>query len=161
MALFDFASSFITNTFIFQNFIPFIILFALLWGLMSAISSEWFKFGKKVNLVISLGIALTAAYTNPWILAYIAALGSYAAVVMFGLLFVFGVVRWGLGRGRDIYYDTASRGKREEHLIKELENWQRKFEGAPEGSKQREEIAKKMKQIESELDVLKRENSLS
>ena len=155
MALLD-VTTFLTSSFVFQNFIPFIILFAIFWGLLEAIG----KFKSKTNLVISLGFALIAGYSNPWVLSYIATLGSYAALVLFGLLFIFGIVRWGLGRGRDIYYDTASIGKREERLRKKLDKLNRDFQGAPEDSKQREEIAKKMRQIEGELDVLKRERSV-
>ena len=153
MALFDFTSTLFTNTFIFQNFIPFIILFAIFWGLLEAIH----RLSSRVNLVISLGFALIAAFTNPWILVYIATLGSYTALVLFGLLFVFGVIRWGLGRGRDIYYDTASKGQRLERLYKEKEKWTRKFEEAPEGSSKRQEIDKKIRDIDNQISVLQRE----
>jgi len=150
MALTDFLPE-LTNSFIFQNFIPFIILFAIFWGLLEAIG----RFKAKTNLVISLGFALIAGFTNPWILSYIATLGSYAALILFGMLFLFGVIRWGLGRGRDIYYDTASKEKRLEKLIREHEKWQNKLEAAGTDS-EKAEIIKRLKDIEIKMEVIKR-----
>lgn len=123
MALLD-ISTLLTNSFVFQVFIPFIIIFAVFWGLLEMID----RFGSKVNLTISLGFALIAAYTNPWILAYIATLGSIAAVVLFGILFLFGVIRWGLGRGKEIYVETAAYDKQITEITKKIEKLNRNME---------------------------------
>ena len=150
MALTDFLPE-LTSSFIFQNFIPFIILFAIFWGLLEAIN----RFKAKTNLVISLGFALIAAFTNPWVLSYIATLGSYAALIMFGFLFLFGIIRWGLGRGKDIYYETASKERRLEKLMREQQKWQNKLEAAGSDS-EKTEIVKKLKDIEMKMEVIKR-----
>jgi len=152
MAVFDFLTQFISNTFIFTNLISFIILFAILWGLLEAIN----KFSFRINLVISIGFALIAVFTNPWILSYIATLGSYLAVVLFGILFLFGVIRWGFGRGRDIYHDTASIGKKRERLAKQRGKLMDKFEGAKNDS-EKQNLQKQIIEIDNELKKLQLE----
>jgi hypothetical protein len=150
MALFDF-TSFISSTFVFQYFVPFIILFAIFWGLIEMIG----RFKTKINLVLSLGFAMIAVYTNPWILVYIATLGSYAAVVLFGVIFIFGIIRWSLGRGQDIYYDTASKSKKLDKLIKESADLTRKLNGTPENSKERLEVFRRLKDVNEKIEMLR------
>jgi hypothetical protein len=152
MALTDFLPN-LTSTFVFQNFIPFIVLFAIFLGLLEAIN----RFKAKTNLVISLGFALIAAFTNPWVLSYIATLGSYAALIIFGMLFLFGIIRWGLGRGKDIYYETASKGKQLDKLTKQAEKLLNEYKSAPEGSKKKEEIHKRLRDIETQIDMARRD----
>lgn len=150
MALFD-INSFLTNTFVFQFFIPFIILFAILWGLLEAINVFH---SSRVKIVIALGFALVASYTNPWILAYIATLGSYAAVILFGLLFLFGVVRWGLGRGKEIYIETAPYKKQIDDIAKKVEKLQRKLE--TQSPQQQIETMKTIRALEIKAEILRR-----
>lgn len=146
-----FPTDLLSNIFIFQTFIPFIVLFAIFLGLLEAIN----RFKAKTNLVISLGFALIAAFTNPWVLSYIATLGSYAALIIFGMLFLFGIIRWGLGRGKDIYYETASKERRLEKLMREQQKWQNKLEAAGSDS-EKTEIVKRLKDIEMKMEVIKR-----
>jgi len=150
MALFDFASSFLTNTFIFQTFVPFIILFAVIWGLLAAIN----RFNTKTNTVIAVGFALIAAYSNPFVLSYIAALGSSLALVLFVLLFVFGVIRWGLGRGRDVYFETSTYRKQYEHYGKELEKIESEVRGGGLSDAQMARKAKEYEDIKKKMAVL-------
>lgn len=149
MALFDFATGFLTNTFIFQVFIPFIILFAIVWGLLEAIG----KLGHKVNLVVAIGFALLAAYTNPFILAYIATLGSTVAVVLFGILFLFGIIRWGLSRGHDIYLETSSYEKQYQKLVDQKAKLYDKLRTETDKSKQ-QDLAKQISDIERKMKIL-------
>jgi len=151
MALIDIPQDFLSNTFIFQNFIPFIVLFAIFWGLLEAID----RFRSKTNLVISLGFALIAAFTNPWILSYIATLGSYAALIMFGLLFLFGVVRWGLGRGRDIYLETSSYSRQRQHLEKRLFKINQELASSGLDPSKAEHLLKEKKDLENKIDLLR------
>ena len=150
MAILD-ISSFLSNTFIFQIFIPFIILFAIFWGLLEAIG----KLGHKVNLVLAVGFSLIAAYSNPFILSYIATLGSTVAVVLFGVLFLFGIIRWGLGRGGDIYRESASSEKRLEYLMKEKERWEKKYNSVKSDS-EKAEILKRVRDIDTQMEILRR-----
>jgi hypothetical protein len=150
MAIFDVSTTFLTNTFVFQIFIPFIILFAVLWGLLEAINIG----SSKVKLVISIGFALVASYTNSWILAYIAALGSYMAVVLFGILFLFGVIRWGLSRGHDIYFETSSYRRQIEKLAKEKAKLEEKLQKPGLKRAEGEAIYENIKKLEAKIHIL-------
>lgn len=149
MALLD-ISTLLTNSFVFQVFIPFIIIFAVFWGLLEMID----RFGSKVNLTISLGFALIAAYTNPWILAYIATLGSIVAVVLFGILFLFGVIRWGLGRGKEIYVETAAYDKQITEITKKIEKLNRNME--KQTPQQQIQTMKMIEGLEMKVKLLRR-----
>jgi hypothetical protein len=151
MAIFDFPTTFLTNTFVFQIFVPFIILFAILWGLLEAI--KIFE-SSKVKLVIALGFSLVASFTNPWILAYIAALGAYMAVVLFGILFLFGVIRWGLSRGHDIYFETSSYRRQIEKLAKEKAKLEEKLQKPGLKQAEGEVIYEKIKKLEAKIHIL-------
>lgn len=150
MALIDFSSNFLSNTFIFQTFIPFIILFAILWGLLEIIFEKW---SSKIKIVISLGFALIASFTNGWILVYIATLGSYMAVVLFGILFLFGVLRWGLSRGHDIYYETSSYQKQYQHLARQKEKIVQKIEGA-KSDREKMDLMKTLNDVDNRMKLL-------
>lgn len=147
----NFPADFLSNIFIFQTFIPFIILFAILWGLLEAIGI--FK-SYRTNLVIALGFSSIAAFTNPWILAYIATLGSYAAVVLFGALFLFGVIRWGLSRGRDVYFETSSYQKQIANLTKQKAKLEEKLGQKDLDRSQAESIVKQIKDLETKIRIL-------
>lgn len=147
----SFPTDFLSNIFIFQTFIPFIILFAIIWGLLEAIN----RFSGKVNLVISLGFALIAAFTNPWILSYIATLGAYTAVVLFGILFLFGIIRWGLGRGHDIYFETSSYGKQYQHYERELKKIEEKLRSGELSESEMNSELKRAKEIKDKMEVLR------
>lgn len=151
MALFDFATGFITNTFIFQVLIPFIILFAIVWGLLEAIG----KLGHKVNLVVAIGFALLAAYTNPFILTFIATLGSTVAIVLFGILFLFGIIRWGLSRGHDIYFETSSYKRQREYYEKELDKVNRELAKPGQSREKLGHLVDKQKELEKRIAVAK------
>ncbi len=150
MALFDIPANLLTNAFVFQIFIPFIILFAVLWGLLETMNIG----SSKVKLVIALGFALVASYTNPWVLAYIATLGSYTAVVLFGILFLFGVVRWGLGRGKEIHFETAPYERQIEVIGKKIEKMQRNLEKQP--PQQQIQTMKAIESLEMKAKLLRR-----
>jgi hypothetical protein len=151
MVTIDLPIDFLSNTFIFQNFVPFIILFAILFGLLESIG----KFKLKTNLVVAVGFALIAAYTNPWVLSYIATLGSSAAVVLFGILFFFGIIRWGLGRGKDIYDETAPKETKIRKLIKEKEKWENKYRSARSDS-EKASIIKRIEELKMQIEIAKR-----
>lgn len=111
------------------------------------------RFSSKVNLVISIGFSLIAVFTNPWILVYIAMLGSYAAVILFGLLFLFGVIRWGLSRGRDIYLETSSYEKQYQKLIEERAKLVEKLHSEENPEKQKG-LVNRIKDIENKMKIL-------
>lgn len=130
-------------------FIPFIVIFVILWGILSAIG--FFKKNRKINGVIALGITLFLASTDlfPMLSQWMIQLGSMTAVVVFLLIFVGGVIIWGVNRGRDIYFDTSSKGNRLKKLQKELSKEMEKY--------RKEGNAKKRKNIWKRIDRLERE----
>lgn len=149
MALFDLPANLFSSTFIFQVFIPFIILFAILWGLLESMG----KFSFRVNFVVAMGFSLIAAFTNPWILAYIATLGSYAAVVLFGALFLFGVIRWGLGRGKEIHLETAPYESQIQNMAKKIDDLKRDF--PKQNEEQQKHTIKTIEDLEMKMKKLK------
>jgi len=95
------------NTFI----IPFIVMFAILWGTLAAM--KIFK-DKKINAVIALGIVLFLASTDLFLMIsqWMIQLGSFVAVGAFLLVFVGGVIMWVIGRGRGIYWEGLTEQQR-------------------------------------------------
>ena len=150
MALSDFLPS-LSNTFVFQYFIPFVVLFAIFWGLLEMLG----RFKPKVNLVVSIGFSLLAAYTNPWVLTYIATLGAYMAVVLFGILFLFGIIRWGLGRGKDIYFESSSCERQYKHYAKDMEKIDNKLRSGGLNSSEQTALLKQRSDIENKMKLLR------
>src|SRR4030042_442703 len=88
------------NTFL----IPIILVFVIIWGILTALRI----FNKKVNMVIALAIVLFLSSTNlfPLVSQWMIQLGSMTAIAAFLLVFVGGTVVWVVNRGKDIYYDS-------------------------------------------------------
>jgi hypothetical protein len=152
MAITDFfPSNIVTNTFFYQNLIPFIVLFAILWGLVEMAG----RFKPKINIVIAGGFSLIAVYTNPWILTYIATLGVYMAVLIFGILFLFGIIRWGLGRGKDIYVETASYEKQLTSSMSQLQKIDDKLSSGGLSNTEANELLRRKSDLENKIKILR------
>ena len=137
---------------LFQNyFLPFILIFAIFWGVLEAID----KFSRKVNLVLALALTLTAVYGGAltWFSTYIIPLSSYAAVIAFALVFIIGVGIWAISRGRDIYY-TEMPGKRAEKINKELAKLYKKYREAKDRGDEgkAKSYLQSMRDLEKELE---------
>jgi hypothetical protein len=91
-------------------FLPLVLIFAIVWGILSSIR----VFDRKVNIILSLALSLMVFFTPQFTLlsTYMAQLGGQIAIIAFGLVFGFGVLMWAFGRGRDIYYEQAATDKR-------------------------------------------------
>jgi uncharacterized membrane protein len=130
-------------------FIPFIVIFVILWGILTAMGF----FNKKVNAVISFGLVLFLASTDlfPMLSQWMIQLGSMTAVVAFLLIFVGGVVIWSINRGRDIYYRTSPEKARLK-VLKDMENVRNKMVGA--NDKDRRAYLKEFKKLKDKLEIL-------
>ena len=120
MALFDlsYIQSLQVNQILFSFLLPFFVLFAIFWGLLTAMRI----FGSKVNTVLALVFALVIIPTPAfvWFATYLVQLGTTVALAAFILLFIFGVIRWAFGRSKDIYYQTGGYDKRIDKLSKDM-----------------------------------------
>jgi ABC-type multidrug transport system fused ATPase/permease subunit len=135
-------------------FLPFLIIFVIVWAILNALK----VFNKRVNMVLSLSLSLLASSTPQFTLfaAYIAQMGAQVAIVAFGLVFVFGVMMWTFGRGKDIFYEQLSHKKKIEKLMKDRREYLKKARQARRsGNKGKErDYMKRANEID---DILKME----
>ncbi len=119
-----------------QIFLPFILIFAILWGLLSMMPI----FNRKINMILAIGITVLVANTQYFILftQLTAQYIGFAAVAVFGVVLIFGILQWGLHRGRDIYEDAGGRSyKKIERLDKEIAKLERKIAATDDPAKKR------------------------
>ncbi len=103
---------------LFTNFfLPFILIFAILWGLFSMISI----FNRKINIILAIGITLLVANTEYFVLlsTTVFQYSGFAGVVVFGVVLIFGIIRWGFSRGEDIYDVSGHSRRKFEKLAKD------------------------------------------
>jgi len=137
-------------------FIPFIILFAIFWGLLTMMKI----FSKKINTLLALlfpiVFMLGAPETFLWFSSYLISLGSFLAVGAFVAVFVFGVITWALQRGRDIYRDVADLDSK---ILKKRQQARKMLEKisaeADPGKKQH--YAKEWEGLQNEIKILEAE----
>ncbi len=149
--LYELAPWELINTF----FIPFVVIFVMLWGILTAMGI--FK-NKKINIVISLAMVLFLASTDifPMVSQWMIQLGSMTAVAAFLLLFVGGVILWTINRGRDIYFETGSKGRRLKRL---MERRDKEFEKLrTEGNKNKKRaLYKNIERLRREIELVESE----
>ena len=111
-------------------FLPFILVFVILWVVLERIH----VFGKRVNIVISLGISILLATTPAFGLlsAYITEVSGTGMLVIFGILLIGGTAMWALFRGRDIYSEQSGSYRKLEKLRKKREKYLKKAREARE-----------------------------
>lgn len=90
--------------------LPLLIIFAIIWGILSSIR----VFGRKVNIILSLSITVLIATTPQFslLVAYITQMGGNVAIVAFGILLIFGTLAWAFRSGRDIYDEAGGYSRR-------------------------------------------------
>lgn len=131
MPLSDFIQQIPQQQLIFQLIIPFLIVFAILWGALEALGT----FSRRINLILALSFSITSAVTDMflWFSQYVVNLGTFLALGAFLALFGFGVLRWMLGRGRDIYYESAEPAKRLEKINRKIEKlYEKRRDASPD-----------------------------
>ncbi|MEM7825390.1 MAG: hypothetical protein QW412_00845 [Candidatus Aenigmatarchaeota archaeon] len=154
MSIFDFLAQESLHNIFYNFFLPFIVMFAILFGALEGIRI----FNKKINLVLSLAITITAFYGGgfSFFLQYFLLLGPYTAFVAFVLLFFVGILIWAFGRGKEIYYKTAAPHKKLEKINKEIEKLYEKYRRETNPAKKRA-IDKQIFDLERIREHLKRE----
>ena len=111
-------------------FLPFILVFVILWVVLDRIH----VFGKRVNMVVSLGISILLATTPAFTMmsAYITEVSGTGMIVIFGILLIGGTAMWALFRGRDIYSEQSGSYRKLEKLRKKRQTYLRKAREARE-----------------------------
>jgi len=141
---------------IYTVILPFVITFAVLWGVLEAIK----LFNRKVNIVLALAITFVAAYGGLFTLlsTYFLQFGALFGVAAFVIVFVVGVIAWAFGRGKEFRYEflrpeekSQKLGERIEKLYKELE----KARDRGDEGKMRA-IAEEIRKLELERDIARR-----
>jgi hypothetical protein len=103
---------------IFQAIVPFVVIFAVFWGILEMTR----LLNGKTRIVLAVAFTLAVFFSPFWLIisTYILNLGAFLAVGMFVLIFIFGTLRWGLGRSVDIYHETGGYEKKIRDLNKKL-----------------------------------------
>jgi hypothetical protein len=129
-------------------FIPFIILFSIFWGLLSIMRI----FSNKINIVLALGLTLGVAFTGVFTIftTYLFQFSSFLAVGIFALVFIFGIIRWGFGRSRDIYYETGGYEAKIKRLQKRIAELRKNIDAEGDEYKKRE-MKRELFDLEHEL----------
>lgn len=129
----DFIQQIPQEQLIFQVILPFIVVFAILWGALESLGT----FSRRINLVLALSFTTGFAITDYflWFSRYLINLGSFLVLAAFLALFGFGILRWMFGRGRDVYYETGPDWKRIERINKEIVKLTEKMNRVKESEK--------------------------
>lgn len=103
---------------IYTVFIPFIIAFAIFWGILSALGI----FGKKVNLILSLAIAVAALQFGAFgiVSSYLLQLSANLAVTSFVIIFILGVIIWSIFTVQDVFGPPEKKVRKTEEKIEKL-----------------------------------------
>lgn len=127
MTVLDYLSSLEAADMFYYVFVPFIMIFAILFGILSALG----VFSRKTSMIISLCLTLIVASTESFVMfsTYVAQLGAYFAFAVFGIVFFLGITMWGWGHGKEIYgqsLDMQNKIKKiDERIQKEWKEYDR------------------------------------
>ena len=161
MALFDlsYIQSLGIDQLLFGLVFPFLVIFAIFWGLLATMRI----FGTKVNTVLALILSLVILPTPAfvWFATYLVQLGSTLALVVFIAIFVFGVIRWGFSRGKDIYIGTGGYDRQIKEKRKKMHEYLNKLESVSPAERVHleREISKLRAEVET-LEDLKRQHEM-
>jgi len=146
------------NELLYTMFLPFIIVFAIFFGVLSSLRF----FSKKINLVLSLALTVTAAYGGlfTWVATYLMPFGAYFGVAAFAIVFFVGIAIWGLGRGKDIYYESVGGEKKLEEINKKIEKLYEKYRNESNPEKKRA-LYNTIMELEREREHIRRDMASS
>lgn len=139
---------------VYTVFLPFIMVFAIIFGVLQAIR----LFNKKINVVLALAITFLAAYGGlfDFFSTYFLYLGPYFGVAVFVAVFVVGALAWGIGRGKEFYYQSLSPEKKLEEINKKIEKEYERYRNESDPAKKRA-IDRKIVELEREREHIIRE----
>lgn len=139
---------------IYNFFIPFIFIFVLSYGVLKKIG----LFGSKINTILALTIP-AMILLNPsmgFFREQMSIMGAMSVYGMFIALFGFGVLMWGLNKGRDITYTTANVEAKMKKLYDKKHKAVNKYKHAG-SQKDRIKWGHEIDEIDRELMMLKYE----
>jgi ABC-type multidrug transport system fused ATPase/permease subunit len=135
-------------------FLPFLLTFVILFGVLSALKI----FGKKFNLVIALILSFAAALSGVLSLfaTFLIPLTGQIVVISFLLIFIVGVVMWAFGKGSEIYYEQVP-DKKIEKLNKQIAKNLKKAKKALEAGDKEKALRyqAEVEKLEKELELLR------
>ena len=98
------------NLLLMSVLLPFLLIFVVMWGMLNMI--KIFGEGstaKKVNIILSLCIAVLAGISPAWgIITGLASFLGQFSWVAFVIVFIIGTILWMAGRTRGVYHDHWS-----------------------------------------------------
>jgi hypothetical protein len=147
---------------LYSFFFPFLLIFAVLFAALEVVNI----FSRKINLVLALVFTFLTFPTGTfvWFATILPTYGAIVAVGTFAALFFFGVIRWGLSRGKDIYMEHRPAEDRLWGLRKKHDKLFKKFMEARERGDDRlaAKLREDLKELESEIvyeqEKMKRES---
>ena len=146
------------NSLIFQYLLPFLFIVAIFMLGLEAIRA----FRNRINVLLSIVLALLAVPVYPWFASLLIPLGSYSAILVFAAFFFTFIVRFAWSKGREAWFDTmGDEGKMrwlEEKLNKEYKKFNRENERGNETKAFA--IHENIKLLESQREYLRRKRSL-
>ena len=114
-------------------FLPLIIIFVITWGILGSLR----LFKKRVNIVLSLALALLASATPQFttFATYTMQWSANWALIAFALVFGFGTLMWMYGSARGIYFQMTD--KEYQKVNKDLEKLYREYRATRDEAKRR------------------------
>lgn len=127
---------------IYTVFIPFIIAFAIFWGILSTLRI----FNKKINLILSFAISFAALNYGAFgiVSTYLLSLSANLAVTAFVIIFILGIVIWSIFTMQDVFGPTDKKLMKTREKIEKL---YRKLDRTRDPAKERA-IEKQIRRLE-------------
>lgn len=136
---------------LFTFVVPFIAVFTIIWAGLSLTRI----FNNRINGVLALMLVLLLASTEFWVIIsnYLIQIGSVVGLGAFIIVFVFGAIIWGLGRGRDIYRQEFPY-RQEQEVLKRMGEIDEKIAREHSAHKQMQ-LVKKKEDLQRRLQIIR------
>lgn len=136
---------------VYTAFLPFIFIFALLFGALELVH----LFGKKINLILALIFTFSTMATPVfgWFATILPLYGATAVFGVFIALFIVGTLIFGWRKGKDIYIEGGGKLSKIEHLRKKMGELQEKMQREGNEGKKRQ-LYEQIKKLEKEIEFI-------
>lgn len=106
-------------------FYPFLLILVIFFAALESFHA----FKPRINVVLSVIMTLLATQSSVfgWFATVLVPLGGYAAILVFGVIFLGGSLMWGHSRAKHIYYTHGSRESRLNKLGKDIQKLEDKL----------------------------------
>ncbi len=153
MAILELITQSTADQLLFNFFLPLILIFTLLWGALTQLG----VLNRKVNAVLALAISLLIANSELFVIfsTYVAQLGAYSALAIFAVVFIVGMIFYGFGKGKEIYYESGMPHKKIKNINTEIAKLEKKMAEARDrgDTAKAEAYARTIEKLERELRV--------